>query len=186
MPPFINVSQVTTGTEPPSEYTYATAGVWHNYALYSAAKRVQEIGPGAPLGEWTGYMTDLAQQKLPAEQAEVLQSIATILQEGESQEISQTIAQLKELFGSIADNPDLKDTHACLCASVAYNSGKFWSEVTVGDTGQPVERPVWLLYVCADVTGGLAGAGAGTIFGPWGIIIGGVLGAAAGSLAFEP
>lgn len=180
----VDVSNVTTGREAPSETNPRTAGLWHNHVMYLSYLRVQQLGGGEELQAWTSAMVDIAQQTLEPAGVDVIKKVSGILLSGLSDpSFDAIIGQLSSLFSEVSNNPDLQNTDACTAASVAKYSAKFWSEAVVN--GQPAMRfsHHTLLVICADVTGALGGMGGGGIFGPVGGIIGGILGGAAGSLA---
>ena len=190
---FLDVSKVTTGVFSPGTCTYfQNTGLWHNYFMYSTLKRLQDFGTKDPsLETWLNYFDKIgddleAKKLLPIGSAKIIDELISIFKSAETTtEFSTTIVKFQQLHQRVIENPEFKETSILAITSVAYYSSLFLSEVNEikGDKVLPLKIPKWLTGVAADIGGAFGGIGTGILLGPGGAVVGGIIGAAAGTIA---
>lgn len=189
---WINVSDVTTGRDHPDSLpTTINVGLWHNYSLYTAFARSQELGFGWESNpKWIAAIREAADTQYEGEQRAVLEQIADALETANPDgPISTLTESMQAIFSNASTNPDISQSAACLVASVAYRSSQFWPEVTIANTGARLDPRSIIHIIAADIVGAVGGAGTGAALGGvTGAVIVGAIGGVAASVytATEP
>ena len=180
----INVDNVTSAPTPPPEMNPQTAGQWHNWGLYNHYLMVKALNGGDSVDAYRKYTVEQTQKlvdmgMVPQAGVDSVNRIFDVLQNAsESGGFDTVIAQLQEVYAGINANESLHNTAVTSIANIAYNSARFWSEVTVTTTALRIDWKFWIKVICSDIGGAIGGSG----LGPGGVIIGGIAGSVAGGL----
>lgn len=184
----------------PSSYpgSYADAGNWHNWLLYTNINWLYQLGPNLTDGQAT---VDLIANALvtqaqllvngggmPSSSMDYVNDIATVFHNPPSTTNAQPLINaLGAIDAEVAADAGVSNTFMRAISSIAYQSGLFWKVVKDGNTGQPLS--IWHIFVviCADIAGAVTTAGsAQQLGGGTGVQIGaGIAGGVAASVAAD-
>lgn len=191
----IDVSSVTIKNFPQSgDVNPENAGIWHNYFLYKSYNTPQELDWSDDYTKWCDLLINIAivmerEDNLPKGSVYYITKISDTIRQTNPDDFKSTIKGLKSIFDELKIDPNYNKTSLTAVASIAYYSSEFWSEVTeiVDGNKVSIKWPKWLIKLCKDIVGALAGGQAGLtvgtyLGGPVGSIVGLCLGVTAGAI----